>query len=67
MFKSPEMEDFLNELTSLAFGRERNGLACVTCGSTNVSPEDFRNDISRKEFRISYMCQNCQDSVFGED
>lgn len=63
--KSPEMEAFLNKLTKATFGRERTGDVCVTCGSTKVKPEDFRDDLSRKEFRISKMCQVCQDSVFG--
>ena len=27
----------------------------------------FRNDISKQEYRISGLCQECQDSVFGED
>ena len=27
----------------------------------------FRNDISRKEFEISGMCQKCQDEFFGVD
>lgn len=37
---------------------------CPTCG---LPITDFRNEISRREFRISGMCQKCQDSVFGED
>jgi hypothetical protein len=28
---------------------------------------EFRDDISREEFRISGMCQNCQDATFDED
>jgi hypothetical protein len=27
----------------------------------------FRNEISAREYYISGMCQDCQDSVFGED
>ena len=26
---------------------------------------DFRDELSKKEFSISGMCQKCQDSVFG--
>lgn len=29
--------------------------------------EDFRNDISRKEYFISGLCQKCQDDFFGTD
>ena len=27
----------------------------------------FRNEISRKEFRLSGRCQKCQDRFFGKD
>jgi hypothetical protein len=37
---------------------------CVMCSEAAVS---FRNEISRREFSISGMCQHCQDSVFGVD
>lgn len=65
MAKSPEMQNFLNDFTQTLFGRKRDGSACVTCGSNKVAPEDFRDPLSRKEWSISYMCQKCQDSVFG--
>ena len=65
MSKSPEMEKHLNQFTKSAFGRERDGKRCVTCGSTKVQPEDFRDNLSRKEFSISFMCQKCQDEIYG--
>ena len=37
---------------------------CPTC-SKPVSKEEFRDALSRKEYGISGMCQECQDSVFG--
>ena len=37
---------------------------CPTCGE---GVGTFRNAISEKEYRISGMCQECQDSVFGID
>jgi len=38
---------------------------CIQCGKevSNLKKE-FRDDISRKEFGISHLCQQCQDSVF---
>jgi hypothetical protein len=30
-----------------------------------VDPESFRDDLSRKEFKISGLCQKCQDEMFG--
>ena len=65
--KSPEVEKFLNEMTEQVWGRKRDGSCCVCCGSTYVQDQHFRDDLSRKEFRISYMCQICQDNTFGYD
>lgn len=67
MTKSKEMENFLNVYSQTAFGRQRDGKLCVTCGSDKVKLTDFTDDISRSEFRISFMCQKCQDSSFGEE
>lgn len=38
---------------------------CPTCGD-KVNLEDCRDELSRKEFKISGMCQRCQDKIFGE-
>ena len=65
MAKSPEMESFLEDFSQKTFSRSRQGDACVTCGSTNVSCGSFRDALSIREFRISHMCQKCQDSVFN--
>lgn len=56
-----------DDFTEKAFGHKRDGLQCVTCGSKKIQPEDFRNDISHKEYKISKMCQKCQDEIFGID
>lgn len=45
--------------------RVRKGL-CPICGEP-INEEDFRDDLSRKEYRISGMCQSCQDGFFTED
>jgi len=65
MSKSPEIEKFLDQLSENLFGNPRDGSCCVTCGSDKVTWNDFRTDLCRKEFTISFMCQKCQDSVFG--
>jgi len=37
---------------------------CPFCGK-EINPEtDFRDDLSRREFKISGLCQECQDEVF---
>lgn len=65
MTKSKEMEDMLNQIATEVFGRNRTMNQCVSCGKTVDIEKDFRDDLSRREYTISYMCQECQDSVFG--
>ena len=38
---------------------------CPFCGSTKIKPEDFKDALSLKEYRISGLCQRCQDEMFG--
>jgi len=50
------------------FGRSRtvamsNG-QCVKCGEFNL---EFNDELSRKEYGISGLCQCCQDSIFGTE
>lgn len=38
---------------------------CPLC-KTDIHPnKDFRDELSRKEYKISGMCQKCQDDFFG--
>lgn len=32
-----------------------------------IKDNEFRNELSEKEFRSSGMCQSCQDKIFGKD
>lgn len=32
-----------------------------------INPAEFKDELSWKEFRISGLCQNCQDSVFNPE
>lgn len=40
---------------------------CSTCESTKTRMSDFRDKLSRREYAISGMCQECQDDYFEED
>lgn len=56
-----------NILRVAGFGKEvalAEGGHCPGC-SEKINNLDFRDDLSRKEFGISGLCQKCQDSVFG--
>jgi len=63
--KCPQIEEALDDLTSSVFGRPRTKSIeqniCVICGNFGK----FRDELSKKEFTISGMCQKCQDKVFG--
>lgn len=61
-----EKLDFLKKIAPLKIINDLENNRCATCGK-DVTKESFRNRISVKEFKISGMCQECQDEVFGED
>lgn len=64
--KHPKIEAFLEE----TFGRTTaiTGNMCVPrpagCGGPAT---EFRDQKSEKEYRISGLCQKCQDAIFGVD
>ena len=59
--KAPALEKFLED----AFGRTTAIKAdvCAFCGKEATY---FKDALSRKEYRISGLCQVCQDKTFGE-
>ena len=71
--KSPVINAVLSELA----GKDRvttiKAGGCMTCDRYNnqeyigqcvLTREDFRDALSMREYTISGMCQECQDSVF---
>ena len=38
---------------------------CPFCGNP-IKTEDFRDELSRREAKISGMCQKCQDDFLGK-
>ena len=61
-----ELDNAKEEMAFRLFGRSRTlaiaGNGCVKCGESAV---DFTDELSRKEFGISGLCQSCQDGIFG--
>jgi hypothetical protein len=37
---------------------------CPTCGCV-INTDSFRDGLSKREYKISGMCQTCQDKTFG--
>jgi hypothetical protein len=60
------MDKFKEEMAFSLFGRSpsvcKAGGQCVKCGEFDLS---FSDELSRKEFGISALCQTCQDGIFG--
>lgn len=49
---------FHKELQAIAEGK------CPLCAKL-VDSTQFKDELSLKEFKISGMCRNCQDDMFG--
>jgi hypothetical protein len=60
------MEQFKEDMAFELYGRSRTvafaGGECVGCGEFNL---EFRDEVSRREYGISVLCQCCQDGIFG--
>jgi len=69
-FKAPAIDALLSEIVFNGKDRPtciREGI-CITCDDAKgIKATSFRDDISRKEYAISAMCQSCQDDVFGHE
>jgi len=66
--RSKELQNFLDKFTKDSFGKSQSECQketiCVFCHEKITG---FRNKISEKEYKISGLCQKCQDEVFGVD
>ena len=51
------------------FDKEVDAVKCGKCPICNqeIDMEEFVDEISRREFYISGMCQKCQNEIFGND
>ena len=56
-------KDIIEKLFPGAVKRIEAG-KCPLCGE-KIKPEEFKDELSLKEFRISGMCQSCQDKTFN--
>jgi len=55
-------EKIIEKLFPGAIERMSKG-KCPICGE-KIKPDEFKDELSLKEFRISGMCQACQDKTF---
>ena len=54
----------IDELTGGQHSRNIENHVCNGCSAT-VNESDFRDQLSKAEYKISGFCQQCQDEVFG--
>jgi len=68
MKRTKELQSFVDNFAKKSFGKSQTEAKeekiCVYCHN-KVKIEDFRDDLSRKEYGISGLCQKCQDDTFG--
>ncbi len=61
--KTPEMNATIKSLFGIDINASVGEKICVFCRQPAT---EFRDELSKKEFEISGMCQICQDEVFEE-
>ncbi len=64
--KAPEIDQVIKDILGINRVESIKSDKCVF-GDPPHDAKEFRNEISRKEYTISGMCQKCQDSIFGVD
>ena len=59
------MQQFQEEISMKFFGRSvslaKAANQCVGCGKNAT---EFRDDISKREYAITTLCQHCQDEMY---
>lgn len=65
--KSASIESILTAITGKNRAAVIEAGECVFCNVTGLTPASFIDDLSRTEYTISGMCQECQDKAFGVD
>lgn len=63
MKRSPMMQHFVNQFANDMFGAAKAG-HCPCC---HEPIKGFKDELSKKEYTISGMCQSCQDKTFVEE
>jgi len=60
--KAPAIDLFISQMTGKSREQQLAAGLCMTCSG---EAKEFKDDLSRKEYTISGMCQTCQDGIFG--
>ena len=61
-YKAPAIDAFLKSFIGKDRVKTITSNKCVTCMG---EADTFTDDLSKREYAISGMCQTCQDKIFG--
>ncbi len=64
--KAPEIDNLIDSLSPPGFKRTTS-IKMDMCSRCGEKATEFRDEVSRREYRISGWCQKCQDEMFGGD
>ena len=65
--KDKKNGEFKDNLTKDLFGVSfSEAMATATCVYCRGKAKVFKDELSEKEYKISGLCQRCQDETFGE-
>ena len=64
--KAPSIDAMLTSVFGVDRVKTISGGTCVACDAEGIIASSFSDDLSRKEYSISGMCQSCQDDLFGD-
>ena len=68
MKRTKELQNFIDNFAKKSFGmsqtKAKEKKVCPFCHKT-INTEDFKDELSIKEYKISGLCQKCQDKTFG--
>lgn len=64
MDRHPDLQAFFDKMLPQPQAKSKAEGVCSKC-LTPIQPDEFKDEISRKEFAISGWCQKCQDEIFG--
>jgi hypothetical protein len=66
--KAPAIREMLDDMSKIITGRSASESiksdTCVRCNKP-VADSEFVDECSKREYRISGLCQACQDEIFG--
>ena len=60
--KAPAIDEFLTNVLGVSRQQVITRSKCAFCQDPDLK---FRDEASKKEYRISGICQKCQDKFFG--